>query len=123
VIKEKSGIYAPVFSKAMVCFQEVENVQFVVGNSVFKCDVYAPNLVQQFNVPLPESEEAEEDIVPSNYPSPFTALSHEHELTLQTNLYGGMGYACEKCQKYGKTYGYHCGICQYDLHPNCALNQ
>jgi len=107
----------------MACFQELETVQFIVGNSVFKCDIFAPNLVQQFNVLLPEIEKTEEDIDPSNYPSPYTAPSHDHELTLQTNLYGGMGYACEKCQEYGSTYGYHCEICQYDLHPKCTLDQ
>jgi nucleoredoxin len=49
--------------------------------------------------------------------------THEHELTLLNNLYGGMGFACEKCQEYGTGYAYHCELCQYDLHPKCALDQ
>jgi len=96
------------------------DVQFVVGNSVFKCDITAPNLVQKFSVPIPGNDD-EEAFDPSNYPSIYTYESHEHELTLQTGLYGGIGYACEKCQEYGKNYGYHCEICQFDLHPKCAL--
>jgi len=62
-------------------------------------------------------------IDPTNYPSPFTVSIHEHELFLLDNLYGGLGFACEKCQEYGKGYAYHCELCQYDLHAKCALDQ
>jgi len=61
VVKEANGTYGPFFSKAMSCFQEVEGVQFIVANSVFKCDIIAPNLVQQFNVPIPEDENEEKN--------------------------------------------------------------
>lgn len=97
-------------------------------------------LIQQLKVDVPEDNDDDEVIDPTNYPATYTCPSHAHELTLQTNLYGGntfrifispdrylillgMGFACEKCQKYGKTYGYHCDICQYDLHTQCALDQ
>lgn len=122
VVNEKNKTFAPFYNKAMMCFQELENIQFVVGNSLFKCDVVAPGLIQQLKVDVPEDND-DEVIDPTNYPATYTCPSHAHELTLQTNLYGGMGFACEKCQKYGKTYGYHCDICQYDLHTQCALDQ
>jgi hypothetical protein len=58
-VKEQNGTFGPFFAKAMACFQELETVQFVVANSVFKCDITAPNLVQKFNVPLPDGAEAQ----------------------------------------------------------------
>jgi len=122
IVNEQNGTFGPFFSKAMSCFEELTDVQFVVGNLIFKIEVFAPALIQQFNIPLPEIKD-EEAIEPSNYPSQYTTSLHEHELNLQTNLYAGLGYICEKCQEYGSTYGYHCEACQYDLHPNCALQQ
>jgi len=124
VINDNNGTFGPFFAKAMACFLEVIDVQFVVGNTLFKCDVSAPGLIQKFNVPLPDVPVPNEDeIDPANYPSPYTAPLHEHEMTLQQGLYGGLGYACDKCGEYGRTYGYHCDLCQYDLHPKCALDQ
>jgi len=35
VTKEDNGIFGPLFAKAMACFLEVQDVQFVVGNTVF----------------------------------------------------------------------------------------
>jgi len=123
VVNENNGTFGPFYSKAMACFNEVVDVQFVVGNALFKCDIQAPGLVQKFKVPVPDTADEGEEIDPSNYPSPYTCELHEHELTLQNGLYGGMGYACDKCGEYGKKHGYHCDICQYDLHPKCALDQ
>jgi len=123
VVNDSNGTFGPFFAKAMACFLEVVDVQFVVGNALFKCDVFAPGLIQKFNVPVPETPNTEEEIDASNYPSTYTLPLHEHELVLHTGLYGGMGYACEKCGEFGKGHGYHCDICQYDLHPKCALDQ
>jgi len=122
-VKEKNGTFGPFFSKAMACFEEITDVQFVVGNSIIKLEIFAPAFIQQFNVPVPDIGNDDESIDPLNYPSPLTSNLHEHELTLQTNLYAGLGYVCEKCSGLGKTYGYHCEACQYDLHPKCALEQ
>jgi len=124
VVNDSNGVFGPFFAKAMACFLEITDVQFVVGNAVFKCKIEAPGLIQQFNVPIPDSpNKDDENIDPTNYPSPFTAPHHEHELTLTNNLYGGIGFACDKCSTFGRTYAYHCEICQYDLHPKCALDQ
>jgi len=96
-----------------------------LATQFFKCEVTAPGLIQQFNVPIPESAVLSDEatIDPSNYPSSYTTALHEHDLVLKNNLYGGMGFACDKCTSYGKTYAYHCDTCQYDLHPQCALEE
>jgi hypothetical protein len=127
--KEKF-IIASMYTKAMTCLQELRNISFVVNNSVFKCDVVVPNLIQQLQVALPDGWDDDENnnknFDPSFHPSPYTVSSHEHELTLQKNLYGGLGYICDSCkngERFNRGYGYHCEICQYDLHPNCALEQ
>jgi len=124
----QQSILSSAYSKAVLCLQEVTNVSFVVNNCVFTCDVGIPNLIQQLKVPLPDNWKLEDEskFDPSFVPATYTAPSHIHELTLQTNMYGGMGFVCENCKEDDVLclgYGYHCEICQYDLHPNCALEQ
>lgn len=45
-------------------------------------------------------------------------LHPEHELTLVRRT----GYGCDGCKEMGHGWSYLCKICDFDLHPNCALN-
>lgn len=52
------------------------------------------------------------------WPEKVKHESHEHELVLiRRNAYN-----CDGCNELGDTWSFYCAECDYDLHPNCALN-
>jgi nucleoredoxin len=44
----------------------------------------------------------------------------EHPLIKTQSLHSGI-YKCSSCQEDGSGVGYHCTVCQYDIHPECIL--
>lgn len=44
---------------------------------------------------------------------------HRHELELRASVYGGE-YGCDVCNENGSGLVYHCDLCKYDVHPECA---
>jgi len=128
VIKDQAGDgenaagnpFMIMYSKAMACFQEIKDVSFVIGNCVFKLTFEVPDLFQKFNVPVSLTGAAEFDS--EKFPANIRTSSHEHELELLPKVYGGMGYGCDKCSQFGSGHVYHCDLCQYDMHPQCALD-
>jgi len=47
-------------------------------------------------------------------------LHLSHPLTLESYVYKKGQWICDKCNERGKGQVYHCKICRFDLHPDCA---
>ena len=48
---------------------------------------------------------------------------HQHPLRHMPTLYNGAGYACNLCRRENNGNGFHCGICNFDMCPQCFVRQ
>jgi len=47
-------------------------------------------------------------------------LHLSHPLKLESYVYKKGQFICDKCDTRGRGQVYHCEICRFDLHPDCA---
>eukprot|EP00038_Savillea_parva_P002151 m.111083 g.111083 ORF g.111083 m.111083 type:complete len:2150 (-) comp10741_c0_seq1:114-6563(-) len=53
-------------------------------------------------------------------PPSLQTREHGHRLYRTSHPYGESGFICDICQKPGDKWAYHCPICQFDAHFECA---
>ena len=61
--------------------------------------------------------EAEQEEIAKGWPKKVKHAAHEHELVLARRRI----YNCDGCRGEGHVWSFYCGECDFDLHPNCAL--
>jgi len=58
-----------------------------------------------------------------SFPNSVTLSSHEHSLAKIQCPYRGGSYGCDVCGGGGKGWVFHCGECNFDACPRCAMTK
>ena len=73
--------------------------------------------------PQPVPIQPQQTIMLPPYGADVKDPRHHHPLRHQQTLYSGMGYACNLCRRENNGNGFHCGVCNFDMCPNCFIRR